>query len=68
MLKQKRVQFLSLSGTAKGSEQLRLGKWSVVYRQKVNISVNFHVEYSLQDNHYDWRLCGILKVYSARRK
>jgi hypothetical protein len=38
-----------------------------VCRQEVNISVNIDVEYGLQDNHYIWRLCGNLKVYSARR-
>lgn len=68
MLNKNVVKFLSLSRTAKGSEKLRLGKRTVVYRQEVNIFVNFDVECSLQDSHYTWRVCGNLKVYSARRK
>ena len=67
MLNKNVFKFLSLSGTSKGSEQLRLGKRTVVYREVVNISVNFDVECCLQDNHYNWRLCGNLEVYSTRR-
>jgi len=67
MLNKKMVKFLSLSGTVKDSEQFRLDKWTVVYRQEVNISVNFDVEYCLQNNHYNWRLCGNLNAYTARR-